>query len=311
MTCRRSAGLAALAAACIAMPDAVAQAQPTAKQAAAAFKQAVAKLPGRVSLLVTLDGKVLAAATPDTPRAVGSAFKMQILRVLARQVAAGKLAWDTVIRLEDRDRSLGGLVARFPPRSAITVGTLAGLMISISDNSATDVLLRRVGRANVEADGPARNRPFISTREMFALKAAVNRPLHKRWLAADVAGRRKILQEVARLKFPRGGYAKYEFGWKIEWFYSARELCALIKSVHRSPYMVINPGLSHFRHWRRIAYKGGSEPGVLNFTQYAIRKDGRAVCVTATWNHSKPVKAALLARPMAILLHHLAISKAD
>jgi hypothetical protein len=46
-------------------------------------------------------------------------------------------------------------------------------MISVSDNTAADALLSIAGRENVEKFAP-RNRPFLSTREAFILKAVPN-----------------------------------------------------------------------------------------------------------------------------------------
>ena len=51
----------------------------------------------------------------------------------------------------------------------ITIHTLASLMISESDNTATDALIDLVTRNSVETISP-RNRPFMTTREFFQLK---------------------------------------------------------------------------------------------------------------------------------------------
>jgi hypothetical protein len=48
--------------------------------------------------------------------------------------------------------------------------------------------------------------------------------------------------------------------------------------------MQINPGVAAKKDWQQIAYKGGSEPGVLNFTTALTAKNGRHYCVAATWN---------------------------
>ena len=50
--------------------------------------------------------------------------------------------------------------------------------------------------------------------------------------------------------------------------------------------MSINPGIANPKDWERIAYKGGSEPGVLNFTTWLKGKNGKQYCVVATWNNS-------------------------
>ena len=77
--------------------------------------------------------------------------------------------WSDVVNV-DRSSIGGGTVAGFPRGAPITLHTLASLMISISDNTATDILLHVVGRENVErmmaamgVRDPARNRPLLST----------------------------------------------------------------------------------------------------------------------------------------------------
>jgi hypothetical protein len=47
--------------------------------------------------------------------------------------------------------------------------------------------------------------------------------------------------------------------------------------------MTINPGIPS-PGWKRIAYKGGSDAGVLNLTSYVTAPDGTSYCVSATWN---------------------------
>lgn len=49
--------------------------------------------------------------------------------------------------------------------------------------------------------------------------------------------------------------------------------------------MGINPGLANPNDWEKIAFKGGSEPGVLNLTSWLQGKNGKNYCVVATWNN--------------------------
>ena len=82
------------------------------------------------------------------------------------------------------------------PRGApVTLHTLAALMISQSDNTATDMLLHPLGRENVErmmaaigVAAPARNRPLLSTLELSAIKTAPDAGAQR--LAAGRRGRR-------------------------------------------------------------------------------------------------------------------------
>jgi len=48
--------------------------------------------------------------------------------------------------------------------------------------------------------------------------------------------------------------------------------------------MTINPGPVNHLDWARVAFKGGSEPGVFNFTHYLWAEDGTEYFVSATWN---------------------------
>jgi hypothetical protein len=52
----------------------------------------------------------------------------------------------------------------------------------------------------------------------------------------------------------------------VEWFFSTRELCALMAEVRGQPLMQVNPGVANPEDWETISFKGGSEPGVLNLT---------------------------------------------
>jgi beta-lactamase class A len=241
---------------------------------------------GQVSVLVTEEGKPLASLNPDQPLGVGSAFKLAIIRALSSQIAAGKQHWDHVFLLNPAWKSLpSGVIRTWPDQTPLTLATLANEMISISDNTAADALLSIAGRENVEAVA-ARNRPFLSTREAFILKDPANEALLVRYRAADAAGRRALLPQIDKLPLPDVAiFAQGKpLATDIEWFFTAGELCSLIDGVRGLGAMQINPGLASKKEWLQVAYKGGSEPGVLNFTTALTAKNGRHYCVAATWN---------------------------
>src|SRR4029453_6785792 len=85
-------------------------------------------------------------------------------------------------------------------------------MPSISDNTATDMLINLVRRSAVEAAltnagmaKPARNRPFLTTHETFILTLEQWPALANRYLAANQAGLRAVLANtVDRLPLPDG-----------------------------------------------------------------------------------------------------------
>jgi hypothetical protein len=130
-------------------------------------------------------------------------FKLFILAELDRQVRAGERRWSDVAPLS-RKSLPSGMLQDWPEGAPLTLHSLAALMISQSDNSASDTLLHLLGREKVEAllpalglRNPAANRPFLSTLEAFALKGDDD-VLTRRWLATDEAGRRKLWPTSAR-----------------------------------------------------------------------------------------------------------------
>jgi hypothetical protein len=130
-----------------------------------------------------------------------------------------------------------------------------------------------------------RNRPFLTTREAFVLKNPQNRQWLERY-RANPAGRAALLPQLARLPLPDAGvFAGGPVAIDVEWFFSTRELCALMSRVQALPLMSLNPGLANPADWQRVAYKGGSEPGVLNLTTWLTARGGQQYCVSATWNN--------------------------
>jgi len=248
----------------------------------------ITALPGKVHLLATRNGTEVAAANADEPLAVGSTFKLLILQELQSQIAAGQRQWDDVVTLREEWKSLpSGFLQTWPAGSALTLESLATLMISQSDNTATDHLLNIVGRDRIEALSE-RNRPFLTTREAFVLKDPANRSVLRRWRRRDE--RKSLLSALAALPLPALNiFNEGPQSLDIEWFFTARELCSAMDAVADLPLMSINPGLVEPTNWQRVAYKGGSEPGVENFTTHLIDEKGDQLCVSATWNNEQGI----------------------
>ena len=111
----------------------------------------LSSLPGKTHLLATRNGEDVATLNADEPLAVGSTFKLLILQELQDQIAAGQHQWTDVIPLKEEWKSLpSGILHTWPTGSQLTLESLATLMISQSDNTATDHLLNIVGRKTVE-----------------------------------------------------------------------------------------------------------------------------------------------------------------
>lgn len=250
------------------------------KEAAAA----VTALPGETALLITRNGETVLAhnAEADT-LAVGSAFKLGILKGVADKIAAGEAQWDDVITLESDQISLpGGTLQILPPGSPVTLHTLSALMIAISDNTATDALLDYVGRQRVaEILG---TKSVIKTREMFMMKADAE--LRERYLAAD-ADLEAHYEEMAQRPLPTAAAAGTPHTKGIEWYIPLTRLCAILASLRDEEIPGYNPGVAKPDDWARIAFKGGSEIGVLNLTSEVEDNNGDYWCVAMTWNGDK------------------------
>ncbi len=285
------------------------------------------------------------ALNADERLAIGSTFKLYVLGALAEQVHLGRARWDEKLAIKSVYKSLpSGKMQNERDGAEFPISDYADLMISISDNTAADHLAHRVGRENIEAymatvhGKPELNRPFLTTRELFALRLSTDPTLVTRYLHANEAVRRDMLLpddpfhptrpagpthnpgEVGNWILDPGAAA----GWKsprqidkIEWFASAEECCRVMADLARLEQLPgmeplghalrINPGLPlQGQGWSKIAFKGGSEPGVMNLTYLLTRADGRLFVASIGWNDTeKPLDegmlVSLMPRALALL----------
>ena len=239
-----------------------------------------------VAYLVLEGSTPIAEYQADRPMAVGSSFKLAVLAALMDRIEQDCLAWADVLMLNRSSKSLpSGILHEWPDRFPLTIGTYAALMISASDNTATDMLLRLLGRSEVEVYAE-NSRPILTTREVFALRSKGASILRETYRRADEGRRRSLLSEIAKLPEPKAedldvSDASVPVGYE----FSVRELCGLIARVQELEIMSINPGFSTSR-WERVAYKGGSDIGALNFTSYLQARTGQIYAVSVTWNSS-------------------------
>ena len=226
----------------------------------------------------------------DEPMAVGSAFKLVVLRAYEDAVASGTLGRADVIELTEADRSLpSGVLQTLRPGTPITLEALAGLMIQHSDNTATDALIRALGTNVLEAISP-HNRPFLTTAHLFKLIATGGEERRAAYATGDAAERRAILTELAEVPLPHASDLQPRATWKdAEWRITARELCDLLVSLRDAPALNGRPEplvapLVERDGWSWVGFKGGSEFGVLNLSAAGTTPDGRTVCAVATAN---------------------------
>lgn len=267
----------------------------------------IAKLPGRSGFIVqqlTTSGAVtLASANADQRFAIASAVKLYVLAEIDRAVRAGERHWDDVLPLAQKSHP-SGITQDWPDNAPMTLQTLTTLMISISDNSATDTLIAALGQkrlaAIVRASGHANPDdllPLLTTQAVTGLKMPANAGLRDRFLAAGEKAQADILaQSGDALRLPKLDLSVYTGGPNqidtIEWFASPADVARLLAMLDRDADPVtrailkINPGIPPVNagRWPYLGYKGGSEPGVMTMNFLARSKAGERYTIAAVVN---------------------------
>lgn len=241
------------------------------------------------------------AVRADRAQPLGSAFKLYVLGALAKAVERGDVHWDDEVEVRDDLRvHSSAKLEKVPAGTKMTLQDLAADMISVSDNTATDLVLLHVGRSVVESSladlgmrDPARNLPFVTTRELTLLKWGIPTADRDAYVAAGTSKRRQLLDALpkhgATLDQLTGALAAPTMIDELEWFASPADLCRvhvalqdLAEEGELEPVRSIlsmNPGEPLGDEWTYVAFKGGSEPGVLTGSWLAERKDGRRFVV--------------------------------
>ena len=236
------------------------------------------ELPGELSALVIRDGETLIELGADESAPLGSIFKLYVLLAVGEAVENGTLSWDDELTVTDELRSLpSGDLQDEPAGTTVSVQEAALKMISISDNTATDMLLESVGRDAVERvvettghHDPAAMRPFLSTRALFELEWG-GAGYRDRWVAGDEAERLEVLTELESAPIDVDvmdvvGDPAWSDG--LDWFASASDIVAAhqalqdLDSPEIDAIMSENPGVDP-GDWPYAAFKGGSSLGVL------------------------------------------------
>ncbi|MBF8190669.1 serine hydrolase [Nonomuraea sp. K274] len=244
------------------------------------------------------DCRPVRAVARDRAQPLGSMFKLYVLGAVAQRIKSGAFGWDTELTIRPELKSLpSGELQDRPDNSKVTVLEAAKLMISISDNTATDLLIHKVGRKTVErtmrswGGHDERNVPFLTTRELFVLKGA-GYPRHaERYLSMSTARQRAYLEKVVA-KVPRSEITPWSEPRALdtlEWFGSPTDVCQVYSGLAklRDPRVgevlsINDAGLGLNKdQWPTVWFKGGSEPGVLDMSHLARTPDGRTYVVTA------------------------------
>lgn len=236
--------------------------------------------------------------------AIGSTFKLYILAELAAKIENGQRRWSDVAPLSPKSSTIGG-TQKWPEGSPLSLQSLATLMISVSDNNATDALIALLGREQIEAriarighSDIRRMTPFLSTAEAFAFKMRLNDRLRRDFLKADEKEQQRIVARNTQ-SLSIQNYNAAEFGNgplyinDIEWFANADDIARLMDILRQSQDPVVRTilsinsgvGIGDAGRWNYLGYKGGSEPGVISLSFLVQSKQGQWYSVSGSWNN--------------------------
>jgi hypothetical protein len=265
------------------------------------LRTAIANLPGATSfeLRELQGGRVLADHAAERALGVGSSSKLAIFAAVLDAVASGSRRWEDLLRLASRNRSLpSGIMHTWPEGSPLTLHTAAVLLVSLSDNTAADLLLAELGRDRVEAslDGAGVGkhpmlRPFLSTRAIFGLVSA-DAELRRRYREADRDGRLALIAQAEHAPPLIEKLSSEAWPAEFDWMLSAHEmndlLAHLAVQIDRDPVgrgvfgMNLEQIASH--DWRFVGFKGGSSPGRLCLAALLESGERQRVAVTLVNN---------------------------
>ncbi|MGB3472391.1 MAG: serine hydrolase, partial [Erythrobacter sp.] len=207
---------------------------------AARIEADLSALPGSVSAYFgPIEGAPgIIAINPETQMPLGSTMKLYVLAALGREIAQGKRAWDDVITLDAKSFP-SGQMQNWLLDAPVTLHTLASMMISISDNTATDALIRLLGQeamADILTDtahtDAARNTPWMTTRDLFLLKGG-DRARLELYRKASPDVRAQILESIEAQAVTTAdidqAFATGPVAIDVEWFANTGDLARLFQ----------------------------------------------------------------------------------
>lgn len=262
---------------------------------------ALRELPGETGLALwrlAPDGpRELLAHHAERPLSIASAFKLYVLGALLES----GLPLEEEVVLTDRGRAFAsGFLHQWPEGMPLTLLSLAALMISISDNTATELLMQRLGRPAVERmvprmghSNPELLTPLPSPLDLVRLKGDRTGTRGRLYLGLDARGRRAMLDELSRVPRESLGISPYPRHLELGWWASPADLCraqawlwARTTSGDRvRQLMGINTGVVTSLPY--LGFKGGGDAGVVSASFLVEDHTGATYVLGAAWNNAQ------------------------
>jgi hypothetical protein len=217
----------------------------------------------------------------QTPRALGSVFKMWVLAALAERLNDGLSLPEDIIALTAAKMAAAGIINTEPLGTPFSVRDMAILMLSFSDNTSTDHLHELVGRDAIAdqltdfgLSQPELLLPFLNISEQFHVFSRFNLATAQSYVNGNLAFREQFLiNEI----IPEGPSHPISFPFFHEsllstgtWRATATDVCRTFAGLNALPrssagfevvnqamgYQAAQPGIRN--EWQRVWYKGGS-----------------------------------------------------
>lgn len=223
----------------------------------------------------------LVERSPDTPRALGSIFKMWVLGAVADAVADGTVAVDDSVILSASERAAGGVINIEPLGTLFSVQDMATLMMGISDNTATDHLHQLAGRGPVgdyvQAAGvsdPDLLLPFLNISEQFHVFTRFNLSTALSYVNGTEVFQEAFLSSSIEPLGPSFPISFPFFHTQLltagTWSATPRDICRTLGALHATAEdfgafdlvdqamgaQAAQPGIRNA--WARVWFKGGS-----------------------------------------------------
>lgn len=195
----------------------------------------------------------------DQPFVAASVIKVPIMVEVFRQVTTGTLTLDTLLPVHEEDKVPScGVLRMMHKGMSVTVEDLCNLMIVISDNTATNVLINTLGMETINA----------ALQGMGLTTTRVNR------LLFDVEARKRGLQNY---------FAPVEIGQLLEAMWA--ETLITPEASRQMIDILLNQQLNHkipyFLRGVKIAHKTGEDDGVTHDVGIIYAQQPFVLCLSS------------------------------
>lgn len=270
----------------------------------------------KVSGIKSIYFKELSKKTPainiksNTKMAIGSEFKLYVLNDLVHQINDKKTSWTNELAIQEEYKSLpSGKLQDEANGKKFSIKQMAELMISISDNTATDHLMAFLGQESIikSLNGLNSfinlNSPFLSTMDLFRIKTLGDHEVEN-YLKLNANAKSLFLKDLGK-KLDRNQTLKLLEKWekpkdilKTEWFGTTQDVCKVMESLQKKSVQdstiidILSKNVPFIDvtdspYFKYLGYKGGSEPGVLTMTFLIQSKNDSWGCLSVAYNDEK------------------------